>query len=93
MWHSVADGGSRIEVDEESHRLTKKERDPHCQGLWLKERQKLNREDSTSCLRTLKLTDTLEAAQDVQHLHRMEKRQSHITTNAERKLERSLREP
>ena len=54
---------------------------PHCQGLWLKERQKLNPEDSTSCLRTLKLTDTLEAAQDAQRLHRMEKRQSHITTN------------
>ena len=28
----------------------KKERDHHCQGLWLKERQKLNPEDSTSCL-------------------------------------------
>ena len=27
---------------------------PHCQGLWLKERQRLNPEDSTSCLRTLK---------------------------------------
>ena len=66
---------------------------PHCQGLWLKERQKLNPEDSTSCLRTLKLTDTLEAAQDAQLLHRMEKRQSHITTNAEKESERSLREP
>ena len=33
---------------------------------------------------TLKLTDTLEAAQDVQHLHRIEKRQSHITMNAEK---------
>ena len=52
-------------------KLTKKvtadrERDPQCQGLWLKERQRLNPEDSTSWLRTLKLTDTLEAAQDVQ---------------------------
>ena len=46
----------------------RKERDPHCQGLWLKERQKLNREYS---LRTLKLTETLEAAQDAQRLHRM----------------------
>ena len=35
----------------------------------------------------------LEAAQDAQHSHRMEKRQSHITTNAEREPERSLREP
>ena len=57
---------------------------PHCQGLWLKERQKLNPEDSTSCLRTLKLTDTREAAQDAQRLHRMGKRQNHITMNAER---------
>ena len=65
---------------------------PHCQGLWLKERQRLNPEDSTSCLRTLKLTDTLEAAQDVQRLHRMESRQSHIMTNAERESERPLRE-
>ena len=46
---------------------------PHCQGLWLKERQKLNPEDSTSCLRTLKLTDILEAAQFAQRSHLMEK--------------------
>ena len=51
MWHSVANGGSRIKADEE-HRLTMEERDPHCQGLWLKERRRLNPEDSTSCLRT-----------------------------------------
>ena len=63
-----------------------------CQGLWLKERQRLNPEDSTSCLRTLKLTDTLEAAQAVQRLHRMEKRQSHIMTKAESESERSWRE-
>ena len=49
----------------------------------MEERQKLNPEDSTSCLRTLKLTDTLEAAQDAQRFHRMEKRQPHTTTNAE----------
>ena len=48
---------------------------------------------STFCLRTFKLTDTLEAAQAVQRLHRMEKRQSHIMTNAESESERSLREP
>ena len=66
---------------------------PHCQGLWLKERQVLNPDDSTSCMRTLKLTDTQEAAQDVQRLHRMEKRQSHITTNAERESQQSLGEP
>ena len=34
-----------------------------------------------------------EAAQDAQHLHRMEKRQSHTTMNAEKKSERSLTEP
>ena len=38
--------------------LTMKERDLHCQGLWLKEHQKLNPEDSSSCLRTAMLTDT-----------------------------------
>ena len=70
----------------------KKERDLHYQGLWLKERPKLNPEDSTCCRLTLKLTDTLEAAQDVQHLHRMEKRQSHKTAKAVRESERSLRE-
>ena len=74
MWHSVADGGSRIEES----KLTKKERDPHWQELWLKEHQKLNPEDSTSCLRTLKPADTLEAAQAM---------------NAEKESERSLREP
>ena len=49
-------------------------------------------EDSTFCLRTLKLTDTLEVVQAARHLHRMDVRQSHIV-NAEREPERSLREP
>ena len=31
---------------------------PHCQGLWLKEHQKLNPEDSTCCPQILKLMDT-----------------------------------
>ena len=70
----------------------KEERDLHCQGLWLKERQRLNPEDSASCLRTSKLTDTLEAAQDVQRSHRMEKLQSHIMTTAESQSEPSLTE-
>ena len=65
---------------------------PHCQGLWLRESQRLSPEDSTSYLLTLKLTDILEAAQDAQRLHRVEKRQSHMTMNAERESERSLRE-
>ena len=38
---------------------------------------------------TMKLTDTLEPAQAVQRLHRMEKRQSHIMMNAESKSEQS----
>ena len=66
---------------------------PPLPRLWLQERQKLNPEDSTSCLRTLELTDTREAAQNVQRLHRMGKRQSHVTMNAEKESERSLREP
>ena len=37
------------------------ERDFHCQVLWLKERQRLYPKDFTSCLRTLKLTDTRES--------------------------------
>ena len=61
-------------------KLTKKERDPHCPGLWLKERGRLNPEDSTSCLRSLKLTDTLEAAQAVERLHRM------TTTNGKARM-------
>ena len=80
MWHSVSNGGSRNEVDEEG-------------GLWLNERQRLGLEDSTFCLRTLKFTDTLEVVQPVRRLHRMEKRHSHKTTNAESESERSLREP
>ena len=65
----------------------------HCQRLWLKEHQNLNPEDFTSCLRILKHMDKREAVQDVQRLHRMEKRHSHITKNAERETKRSLREP
>ena len=38
---------------------------------------------------TLKLTDTLEPAQAVQRLHRMEKRQSHIMMNAESESEQT----
>ena len=34
----------------------------------LKERRRLNPEDSTFCQRTLKLTDTLEVVQAVRHL-------------------------
>ena len=59
----------------------------HCRGLWLKERQRLNPEDSTCCLEILKLMDTLEAAQDAQRFHHMEKRSSHMMLNAERESE------
>ena len=65
---------------------------PHCQGLWLRERRSLSLGDPTFCLRTSKLTDTLEVVQAVRHLHRMDERQSHIMTNAESESERSLRE-
>ena len=70
-----------------------KERDHHCQGLWLRELRRLSREDSTFCLLTWRLTDTLEVVRVVLRLHRMEERQNHMMTNAERESERSLREP
>ena len=44
-------------------------------------------ERAPECLRTMKLTNTLEAAQDAQRLHRMEKQENHIMTNAERESE------
>ena len=47
----------------------------------------------TSCLRTLKLTDTREAVRAAQRLHRMEERQSRTMTNAESESEQSLKEP
>ena len=80
----MANGGSTIEVDEESHSRQGTSGTPIAKDCG---------EDSTSCLRTLKLTDTLEAAEAVQRSHRMEKRPSHMMTNAERESERSLREP
>ena len=52
-WQMVA---PELRLTEKVSQLTKEERDPHCKGLWLKEHQKLNPEDSTFCLRTLKLT-------------------------------------
>ena len=73
--------------------LTKKEWDPQCQGLWLRERWRFGREDSTFCLLTLRLTDTLEVVRFVLCLHRMEEQQNHIMTNAENESELSLREP
>ena len=65
----------------------------HCQGLWLKEHQKLNLEDFSSCLLILKHMDKQEVAQDAQRLHRVEKRQSHTMMDAEKESERSLRDP
>ena len=85
-WQMVAPGRRRSQ-------LTKKERDPHCQGLWLKERRRLSPEDSFFCLRTLKLMDTLEVVRVVRRFHRMEERQSHIITDAENESVRSSREP
>ena len=41
---------------------------------------------------TLRLMGTLEVVRVVLRLHRTEKRQSHITMNAERESERSMRE-
>ena len=52
--------------------------DPHCQGLWLRERPRLSLEDSAFCLLTLRLTDTLEVVRVVLRLHRMEERQNNI---------------
>ena len=45
---------------------------PPLPTIVVEEHLKLNPENSTSRLRTLKLTDTLEAARDVQRLNRME---------------------
>ena len=93
VWHSVANDGSRIEVDKRKLQLTKKERDPHCQELCLKDRGRLSLEGETFCQRTLKLTDTLEVVRAVRHLHRMDERQRPIMTNSESESERSLRQP
>ena len=65
---------------------------PHCQGLWLKEHRKLNPEDFTSCLRTLKLTVTLEVVRDTHCLYRIEKSPNHARMNSESGSERLLRE-
>ena len=94
MWHSVANGGSRIGVDEGRSQLTKKEgAGLPLLRMWLKERQRLSLEYSTFCLRTMDFTDTLEVVKAVRRLHRMEERQSHKMTNAESESERSSREP
>ena len=66
---------------------------PPVPRIMVDERQRLNPEDSTFCLRTLKLTDTLEVVRVVRRLHRMEERQSRIMTNAESESQPSLREP
>ena len=63
---------------------------PHCQGLWLRECWRLNLEDSTFCLRTLKLMDTLEVVRVAQRLHRMQERQSHMMTNADSESEPTI---
>ena len=75
-------------------KLTKKEgADPHCQGLWLKERQELNPDGSTSCLRTLKLTDTLEGCPGCAALASHGKATKPHDGECREKSERSLREP
>ena len=61
---------------------TKEERDLHCQELWWKEFQKLNREDPTCFLLTLRLMVELEVVRVVQRWHRMVER-SNKPHNAE----------
>ena len=61
----VAHGDYKNKIDEEVHSsLTKKERDFYRQELWPRNLQRLSIEDSTSCLRILKLKDTLEVVRD-----------------------------
>ena len=85
-WDTLANGGSRIEVDKESQ-LTTKEGDIHCQGLWWKEFRRLSQEDSTCCRQTSRLTVTQGFVWVVQHWHRMEERSNHTTTNVENETE------
>ena len=59
---------------------------PMAKDRGLKERRRLSLEDSTFCLRTLNLTDTMEVVRVVRHLHRMDERQNHIMTNAEKRI-------
>ena len=50
-------------------------------------------EDSTSCLRILKLTDILEVVWETRCLLCMDKRQNHVKMNSDSNSERLLREP
>ena len=93
VWHSAANWWLRNWSWRRRSQLTKKERDRHCQGLLLRERRRLSREDSTFCLLTVRLTDSLEVVLVVLRLHRMEERQNHMMTNAENESELLLREP
>ena len=77
----MADGGSRIEVDEECHSRQRR-------SVTALPRIVVERAPEVEPRRFY----VLEAAQDVQRLHSMEKRQSRISTNAERESERSLTE-
>ena len=95
VWHSVANGGSRI-----VEKLTKKvTADKEGAGLslpWIVVERAPEVEPRRFYVLSAVIeahTHTLEAAQAVQRLHRMDVRQSHIMTNAERESERSLREP
>ena len=53
----------------------------------------LSVENSTSCMRILKFTDTCEVVPDTRCLLCMEKRQNHVRMNSERESKGLLREP
>ena len=50
---------------------------------WSRNLWKLSVENSTSCMRILKLKDTLEVVRDTRCLHCMGKRQNHVMMNSE----------
>ena len=61
--------------------------------MLVKDLWKLSVENSTSCMRILKLTDTWEVVRNTRCLFCMEKRQNHVRRNSESESEELLREP
>ena len=86
-WESLFDNPFRTVITETKLAIEDQPR------MWVKEPLEVECRNSASCMRILKLTDTLEVVRDTRCLLRMEKRQSHMMMNAERESERSLREP
>ena len=76
-----------LELTKEGHTWQRREQDLHCQGLSLKEFQRLSQEDSTLCLLTSRLTVTLDVVRVGQREYKQPEHRDALEIREERRDE------